>query len=63
MKVNEEKLKKASKSEIVKEIDLVNDELNNEMHPASAYRCHILYDYKKRLEEELQKRQNTNFKR
>lgn len=56
MKINEEKLRNASKAEIIKEIDLVNDELSNEMHPASGYRCLLLYDYKEKLEEELKKR-------
>lgn len=56
MKINEEKLKLASKEEIIREISMVDGELNDEMHPASAYRCCLLYDYKKRLEEELQKR-------
>lgn len=56
MKINEEKLRNASKAEIIKEINLVNDELSNEMHPASGYRCLLLYDYKKKLEEELKKR-------
>lgn len=56
IKINEEKLKNASRAEIVKEISLVDDELNDEMHPTSAYRCQWLYDYKKKLEEELQKR-------
>lgn len=56
MKINEDKLKTAAKSEIVKEISLIDDELNNEMHPVSAYRCRLLYDYKKMLEEELKKR-------
>ena len=62
MKVNEEKLKKASTEEIIRGIYLVDDEINNEMYPVSAYRCKLLYDYKKKLEEELQKRYNTNFK-
>lgn len=56
MKVNEEKLKKASKAEIIKEISLVDDEINNDMYPIAAYRLKCLYDYKERLEEELQKR-------
>lgn len=56
MKVNEEKLKKASTAEIIKEISLVNDEINDDMYPVSYYRYQKLSDYKKRLEEELQRR-------
>lgn len=56
MRVNEEKLKKASKAEILKEISLVDDEINNDMYPVSHYRYQQLCDYKKRLDEELKKR-------
>jgi hypothetical protein len=56
MKANEEKLKRASEAEIIREISLVNDEINDDMYPVSYYRFKQLSDYKKILEEELQKR-------
>ena len=55
MKVNEEKFKKASKAEIIKEISLVDDEINNNMSQY-LYRHQQLSNYKKQLEEELQRR-------
>lgn len=54
MKINEEKLKQASKADILKEISLVDNEIADEMYPVSAYRYYQLSEYKKRLEEELQ---------
>ena len=56
VKVNKEKLKKASNADIVKEISLVNDEINDDIYPVAVYRYLWLSEYKKRLEEELQKR-------
>lgn len=56
MKVNVEKLKKASQADILKEISMVDDEINNDMYPVSHYRYKQLSDYKQILEEELQKR-------
>ena len=56
MKVNEEKLKNASKSDILKEISLIDNEIADEMFPVSAYRYCQLSEYRKRLEEELQNR-------
>lgn len=56
MKVNEEKLKKASKADIIREISMVDDEINDEMYPISHYRYYQLSEYKKKLEEELKRR-------
>jgi hypothetical protein len=56
MKIDEEKLKKASKAEIIREISLVDDEINDDMYPVSHYRYKQLSDYKDRLEQELRKR-------
>ena len=56
MKVNEEKLKNATKAEIIKEISLVDGEINDDMYPVSYYRYKQLLDYKERLEQELRKR-------
>ena len=56
MRVNEEKLKKASKTEIIEEISLIDNEINDDMYPVSHYRYQQLSNYKKRLEQELQKR-------
>ena len=56
MRINEEKLSKATDTEIIAEIYLIEAEMEDEYIPASAYRCLALLEYKKRLRDELRRR-------
>lgn len=56
MKVNEEKLSKATDVQILAEINLINMEIEDEYHPCPAYRCLMLLEYKKKLKNELARR-------
>lgn len=53
MKANIEKLKKATKNELVDEIDLIDREISNQMYPVSYARYKELDEYKKEIEAEL----------
>ena len=56
MRVNEEKLSKATDEEIIANIYLIENELKDEYIPCSAYRCFVLSECKERLKEELKRR-------
>lgn len=57
MKVNKAKLKNATEADLIREINLVIDELSDNMHPASWARCKKLIEYKTILQEELRARE------
>lgn len=56
MRANKEKLKNATKADLIHEISLIDEELSNEMHPASWARCKELLEYKNELQKELRTR-------
>ena len=56
MKADKEKLKNATKFDLVEEIDLIDKELSNAMYPTSWARTKELLEYKDELKAELKRR-------
>lgn len=56
MRADSKKLKLATKEDLIKELSLIDEELADEMHPASWARCKELYEYKEDIQLELRTR-------
>lgn len=56
MKADKDKLKKATKFDLMEEIDLIDKELSNVMYPPSWARTKELLEYKDELKTELKTR-------
>ena len=57
MKADKEKLKNATKFDLIEEIDLIDEELSNAMYSTSWARTKELLEYKDELKAELKRRQ------
>lgn len=56
MKADKYKLKNATKFDLIKEIDLIDEELSSVMYPPSWARTKELLEYKDELKSELETR-------
>lgn len=56
MKVDKTKLKSATKADLIKELNLIDEELSNDMYPVSWARYKELLEYKKEIQSELNNR-------
>lgn len=56
MKVDKDKLRNATEFDLMEEIDLIDEELSNTMHPTSWARTKELLEYKDELKAELKRR-------
>ena len=56
MKADKEKLKNATKFDLIKEINLIDEELSNAMYSTSWARIKELLEYKDELKAELKRR-------